>query len=646
VLIEPREHFWNIHLIWLFYVLSFAAILVFAIGAVRALRRWRSGWWPARERHRDAWVPEALAGAGIFKGDVPGGLAHLLTLWGFVVLFVGTTLLAIDQYLITFLTGKVWLAYSLILDLFGAGFVLALAWLLFRRHVLRRRLLYREEPEDSLLLVHLLIVGISGFLVEGLRLAQTTPTAGDWSPVGAMLARYLPAGALTAHRVVWWLHAVFSLLLIVWIPFGKIRHLLTSPLHRFVASRSPVIRTAEEREQATAAFGIHEMLASDACTRCNRCENACPSTGVAEALSPRRVVLDLARASRAGLSASQRTSASPEEIPWLCTSCGACRAACPIRIDAADLIRETRAYVVEQGTAVPDGVARALDSIAKHGNPWEGKRSKRALWAEGLGLRDFSGGDSASLLWWPGCTLAYETRCQELSRATARLLSAAGVDFMIPGKKESNTGDLARRCGEDGLFEMMLEGNVALITETAASGVIVSSPHDWHALAFEYPRLVPRLADVEATLPPARHVTEVLAQKIEEGALHLAAGPRRRIAFHDPCYLGRHHGVFDAPRAILRAIPGTTLVEMQANRESSLCCGGGGGRMWFEPEQAGGLKMSERRARQAVDAGAEVLATACPWCLIQFEDAVKTAGLEDRLRVADVTELAAEVLNG
>ncbi len=642
--VEPREHFWNIDLVGLFYALSLVFTLIFIAGAVRALRRWRAGWRMSRHNGPGAWASDVLAGAGIFRGDRPGGLAHLFTLWGFVVLFIGTVLLTIDHYLVRFLTGRVWLVYSLVLDLFGAAFILALVWLLLRRHVFRRKLMHRREPEDSLLLAILLIVAVTGFLVEGLRIAETRPVADDWSPVGAWLARFLPAGSLLAHRILWWVHALLSLLLVAWIPFGKLRHAFTSTLHRLQAGRAPLLRTAQEREQEPVAFGAHELIALDACTRCNRCENVCPSNGAAEALSPRAVIRGLERASLSGLDAGQRTSASPEEVPWLCTGCGACRAACPVRIDAADLIRETRGYTVEKGAGVPDGVARALESLAKHGNPWAGQRSKRAAWAEGLDLSDSSKGGKAPLLWLPGCTLAYDTRCQDVARATVKLFSAAGIGFMIAGKGESNSGDLARRCGEDGLFEMMVETNVALFSEAGAERIVVSSPHDWHAYAFEYPRLLPLLEDVEGSVPPARHLTELLAERVRAGALRFAGGRPRRITYHDPCYLGRHHGVYDAPREILRALPGATLVEMAERRENSRCCGGGGGRMWFEPEAAGSAKMSERRVRDAAATGAEVLAVACPWCLIQFEDAVKTAGLEGRLRVADVTEIAAEVL--
>jgi Fe-S oxidoreductase len=315
-----------------------------------------------------------------------------------------------------------------------------------------------------------------------------------------------------------------------------------------------------------------------------------------------------------------------------------------VQIDAGDLIRETRGYLVEDGENVPDTVAGALAGIAKQGNPWGGKRSKRAAWADGLDVADFARGASAPLLWLPGCELAYDTRCQEVARATAKLLAAGGTEFMIAGKREANSGDLARRCGEDGLFEMMAEENAALFAESGAESLVVSSPHDWHAYGFEYPRLLPLLDQAEQSVPPARHVTQWLAERVRSGALSFVDGLPRRITYHDPCYLGRHHREFDGSREILGALPGATLVEMDEKFCRSRCCGGGGGRMWFEPERAAGGKMSERRVRQAAETGAEVLAVACPWCLIQFEDAVKTAGLEGRLRVADVTELAAEVL--
>ncbi|MHC4862143.1 MAG: 4Fe-4S dicluster domain-containing protein, partial [Planctomycetota bacterium] len=368
--IEPREHFWNVGQVVLFYVLAAVASAVFAWLVVRLVRRWARGWRPKRPGRRDRWAADVLLTAGAFRGDLLGGLAHLLVLWGFVVLFIGTVLLTIDHYLVTFLTGHVYLVYSLVLDLFGAAFVLSLLWLLLRRHLFRRDRMHRkEEPEDSLLILLLLAVAVTGFMVEGFRLAETRPPADDWSPVGALFAGLAPEPARTAHRIAWWLHAGLSLLLIAWLPWGKLRHALTSPLQRLRAGLTPVVRTAEEREAEAAAFGAHELLASDACMWCNRCEMVCPSHAVGEALSPRQVVGDLRRAP---LTPEGRRTASPDEVPWLCTGCGACRAACPVEIDGRDLIRETRALLVEDGTSVPEAIARALESIAKQGTRGRG----------------------------------------------------------------------------------------------------------------------------------------------------------------------------------------------------------------------------------------------------------------------------------
>ena len=401
--IEPREHFWNVSQVVLFYALAAVATAVFVWLVARIARRWARGWRSTRPGRRERWAADVFLNAGVFKGDPLGGIAHLLVMWGFAVLFLGTVLLTIDHYVVGFLSGRVYLVYSLALDLTGAAFVLALLWLLLRRHVLRRALMHREEPEDSLLILLLLAVGVTGFMVEGLRLAKTNPAAGSWSPVGQLFARLAPADALTAHRVAWGIHAGLSLLLVAWLPWGKLKHALTAPIQRMKAGLTPVVRTAEEREATEAAYGALEVIASDACMWCNRCETVCPSHAVGEALSPRQVVKDLRLADG---TAEGRRAASPDEVPWLCTGCGACRAACPISIDGRNLIRETRALLVEDGTNVPDQIARALESVAKQGNPWEGKRSKRAAWAGDLEVADVSKGDEAPVLWFVGSTPA------------------------------------------------------------------------------------------------------------------------------------------------------------------------------------------------------------------------------------------------
>jgi len=324
---------------------------------------------------------------------------------------------------------------------------------------------------------------------------------------------------------------------------------------------------------------------------------------------------------------------------WYCTTCRACMEECPVYVNGIDIIRGIRTGVIEEGTQVPPGVIRALEAIYKYGNPWERAPAKRGEWTEGLRVKDLSQGEEAPLLLYVGCTASYDARLQEVARSLCMLLQEAGVDFGILGAEEPCCGEPARRLGEDGLFEEVVTQNVELFSGLKIEGVVTLSPHAFHSFKNEYPPLGRRL-----NLPlegwRIRHFSQLLVELIREGRIPLKRGVRRVVTYHDPCYLGRHNGVYEEPRDILRAIPGIELREMPRSKSRSLCCGGGGGRMWFEAEEEG--KIAELRVKEAAETGAEVIATACPFCLAMLTDAVKTAGLEDKLQVKDISELVIE----
>lgn len=375
------------------------------------------------------------------------------------------------------------------------------------------------------------------------------------------------------------------------------------------------------RIQARQFVQEHDLFA---CIQCGKCTGGCP-VSYKTALNIRDVIYQLL------VSNNGFELAGFEEL-WDCTTCNTCTARCPKEVDPMEVMIGLRSAVVEGGR-IPNTVKVALQSVFTQGNPLTFSREDRAAWASDLSVPRLSEDSQAQFLYFVGCTPSYDPRIQKVSRALVRAFDKAGVDYGILGVEESCCGSEVRRLGEAGLFEMLVEENVELWQSYGVRNVVTTSPHCYNTLKRDYPAGV---------LEPV-HYTELIAQLLEDGRLSFQGELNKYVTYHDPCYLGKHNNVFDAPRLILNRIPGLKYIEMDRSRERSLCCEGGGGRMWLE-----GTNIEERlahqRVQQALDAGAEILATACPFCVVTLEDAVKIRGLEDQIQVADIMELVAEVM--
>lgn len=618
-MVPSRPAYWEIEPIWLFYALAAVAVLVFGAGVARRVVGWRRGRaqlvLPPVGRGLEAVLRDGLLGARLFRGDVSAGLMHLALMWGFIGLFIGTVTVAVDHYLVGFLTGRVYIGFSIAMEVCGLLLLIGVLWALVRR-VVQRVPRLSCTADDFVVPIWLLALGLSGFGLEGARLVAQEPAWASYSFVGHAMAGAWPEGerALTAYRALWWGHAVASLGLVAYLPWSKLMHALLAPATLFARD---AIRTATSGDEEVVRFGRHQLLHGDACVRCGRCDDVCPSTGAGEPLSPRACV----QASRRAVT----TAATLVAQSWYCTTCGACAWACPLSITPIDTIAQARRGLIEDGAHVPPQLAETLERLHKYDNPWVAKKGQKGAW------QDRSANPAqAELLYFVGCTTALDTRAQGIARALTAVLDRCGLAFTTLGKKEPCCGDIARRVGELGLFEEHRDKTEKLFDAHGVVELVTSSPHCWDTLAHAYPGE-----------RRAAHYTQLLARLLEDGRLTFAGKLDSRVTFHDPCYLGRHNGVVDEPRRVIRAT-GAELVEMEPHGEASLCCGGGGGRMWQElPEQG---QLAQRRIRQAVATGAEILITACPLCLIMLEDARKTSGLEDRIEVRDLTELVGRAL--
>jgi Fe-S oxidoreductase/nitrate reductase gamma subunit len=643
-MIPHRIIYWQIEGVWIFYVLAGLATGFFLTGVLAHIWAWKKNAGslevPFSRQALKRTILDTFLGRRLFQGDIAAGMMHLLMFWGFIALFIGTALLSVHEWLFSFLTGSVYLVFSLAMEIGGIMLLAGILWAIIRRYIQRVPRLERRL-EDALVPAWLLLVALSGFIVEALRFASQQPQWGDWSFGGWWMGSLFSAQTgKDVYPYLWWAHALLSLGFIAVIPYTKLFHILGAPgAIYFQGSGKPVILDVE---QGAGKFDLGDTVFFDACMRCGRCVEVCPSAGAGESFDPRDFVQVMHHALwQENLSWGdirfliRGEDSEVEERIWYCTTCRACLEVCPVYGATFDTVIKKRVLVVEEGSSIPKLMNQTLEKLFKYNNPWESSKKKRGAWAEGLDLVDLTERDAeADFCYFVGCTTPFDDTAQGIALSFSKALHSAGVHFGILGKEEPCCGHIARRVGEVGLFVEQMEKCLDILDKYGITDVVTSSPHCFHTLHNEYP---------EGHFM-VRHFSLVLRELIAKGKLRFKHGLKATVTYHDPCYLGRYNRIFDEPREVITAIPGLNLVEMAHHGAHSLCCGGGGGRMWQEMD--GEVKMSNVRIKEAEATGAEILVTACPLCRIMLEDARKAAGLNEVLRVMDLSELVLESLEG
>jgi len=360
------------------------------------------------------------------------------------------------------------------------------------------------------------------------------------------------------------------------------------------------------------------------CFQCGLCDVVCPWNRV-RSFSMRKIVRE---------AAFGMTEIESEEI-WLCTTCGRCPQQCPRDVQQIESGVALRRIATEYGVfpSPVKPIRTVSGSLVGQGNPLGEERAKRGDWAKGLSVNSFTEG--MEILYFPGCYLSYDPRLKKVAVATAEILQKAGVDFGILGAEESCCGESIRKTGDEELFKRLARENIKTFIDHGVKKILVSSPHCYHTFTNEYPEF---RVDFEVI-----HITQYLLELIREGRLEFTGEYETKVTYHDPCYLGRHNGVYDEPREVLKGIPGLELQEMPESREDSLCCGGGGGRIWMETPK--GERFCDLRVEQALGIGARVLATACPYCISNFEDSKLTLDCVEEIDIKDITEIVREALS-
>ncbi|MET2830978.1 heterodisulfide reductase-related iron-sulfur binding cluster [Mesorhizobium shangrilense] len=674
---ETRELFWSLSKleIAVFYVFGITAIFLFLLGLWHDFAKYRGASGAVgRVRLRPGFlrlVRDLLSHKKVARRDRLAGIAHAAIFWGFVIALMGTTIIFIDHDFVqpifgfSLWKGDFYLIFSLLLDLGGFALLIGLIAMSWRRWVIQPAKLDYTRPysntkalrsvqagwrwEDRVFILVLMVITISGFLLEGLRLYTDRPAWADWSPIGYTVAGVYAAAGLSPEAANslrlwgWWSHGILALAFIATIPWYKAKHVIAVLGSLLLRDTAPLKRLPNEPDVSDTVgiarlsdFDLKDMLDFDACTKCGRCHEACPAAASGYPLSPRDLILDLRTAN--GSAADGQTLVEmviKEETLWSCMSCGACQEICPVGIEHPSKIVRMRRSLVDQGKIEPL-LQTAFTSLGNFGNSFGEPPRKRSAWVDEL---DFPVKDirkePADYLWFVGDYASFDPRNQIVSRTVARLLRVANVDFALLHEGEHSAGNDIRRAGEEGLYSMLAEHNLGQMKNAHPfSRIITTDPHSYNTIRNEYPEFQD-VAEIE-------HYSTALAELLRTGGLKVTKPLNRRVTFHDPCHLGRLNGGYDAPREVLELI-GCEIVEMPRNRDNSFCCGAGGGRIWMAGKL--GEKPSENRMHEAAAlTEIDCFVTCCPKDLNMFEDANKTSDHVGSFTVNDLAELVAEAI--
>jgi Fe-S oxidoreductase len=690
------------------YLMAIIALGVMTWGILRDVARWRRGRPDARINELPKRLIQSLVmvfGQQRVLRDRRPGSMHALIFFGFLALFIGTDIIAVEEDFTVplmgehqgkILVGWFYQSFEVILDSAGLIFLAGLLWATWRRYVSKPDRLHNRGT-DLWVLSTMLYITISGFLLEGLRLANqlinNIPVyEQSWavnSYVGYSLAtvfRGISLGqgssvGLGLHTFFWLTHAFVTFLFVGSIPFSKFKHMFYTPINNFFRDLEPKgalmpipnLDAEIERDEpklgvATLAdFSWKQRLDFDACMQCGRCQSKCPAYASGSDLSPKFLITKMAELQRGqpillrdgstirlneqADGTVQAELVNLETIPlvekglftenelWSCTTCRACMEECPATIEHVDQIVDLRRNLTMIQSEVPSGVKRVLEGIERQSNPWRLPQRNRSSWTEGLDVPVLAEKENVEVLYWVGCAPSYDERSRKVARAMVQLMERAEVDFAILGEEECCTGDPARRMGEELLFQQQAQTNIETMNQYKFKRIVTTCAHCFNSIKNEYPQFGGTAGvDYEVI-----HHTEYLAELIEEGKLKPTEAVNERITYHDPCYIGRYNDVYEEPRNVLKSIPGVELVEApEWNRQRAMCCGGGGGNAWMEGW--GKENINVIRLEQIQKAEPQTLAVACPYCMVMFEDAAKNTGVDETLARKDVAEILLQSL--
>jgi Fe-S oxidoreductase/nitrate reductase gamma subunit len=636
----------------LLVLLSFA---FFAYGWRGRARMWKIGKQDLRTDNMGirikSFLVEGILHRRILQEAYPG-LIHLFLFIGFIVPFV---IIVVVQFIFT-LPSPLAKILSLTLDLialFGLG---ALILAFYRRYITRPPRMV-NQLDDLISLVFLFFILGTGLTVESLRLSVIGKDIHAWAPLGRIFASLFDtAGMSTATKgflamVFFRIHFFLVLGFIAYIPFSKLFHIVSSPLNMIFRSLKPkgALSYMDLEDEEAESFGVakiqeftwKQLLDLDACTRCGRCQDHCPAHLTEKPLSPKNIILDLKehlhqRQKKTDEAPALVNNVIQEDTIWACTTCRNCMEHCPVYVEHVDKIIDLRRSQVLMESKFPEELMEAFRGLEKNSNPWGLGFDARMDWVEEMDVPILAEmqGKEIEYLFFVGCIRSYDDRNKKVSKAMIRILNHLGIKYAILGMEEGCCGDPARRVGNEYLYQILAQNNIETFKRYKIGKILTTCPHCYNTLKNEYPQM--------GFSCEVKHHAEFLSKLIGSGHLKLARPLPKKSTYHDPCYLGRYNGIYQAPRDVLHAIPSLNLQEMKRSRKESFCCGAGGGWMWMDEKI--GKRINIQRLEDAIATNSEWITTACPFCVTMFHDAIKSKDKEESLQIWDIAEIVDQAL--
>ncbi|MGH7825166.1 MAG: (Fe-S)-binding protein [Candidatus Binatia bacterium] len=619
---------------------------------------------PGRIR-RAVWI--VLTQQSVFKMRPIVSFLHALVFYGFVFYFLVNLVDVVEGFFPLHARGGLWGPFNLLADLMTAGVLIGVTGLVIRRFIVRPKDFFfpanvpvQEHVGSGIVRDSAIVSAFIIFHVGSRLLFKATQLAREgadpFHPVSSALAAIftgMNSGVLEGLNHFFWWGALGSILLFIpYFPRTKHIHLFMAPVNLALKKEKPgVLQPMDfEKEEVFGASKLEEfswprLLDAYSCIMCNRCQDVCPATATGKALSPSAILINERfelNNNFADFSAGKESPrpllefALNEEAAWACTTCNACIEVCPVGNEQMLHIIDVRRERVLGAAEFPSGLKNTFNNMERAGNPWGMAADERLVWAKDLPfpVRAIADNPNPDVLYWVGCAAAFDPRAQKIARSMAELLNAAGLNWAIIGKEQKCTGDAARRAGNEYLFAEMATANVADLDAIKAKVIVTTCPHCFHTIRNEYPQFGGNYA--------VKHHTELIDELVRAGKLAVSTQNDGAVTYHDPCYLGRHNGVYDQPRALIEAT-GAKLNEPARNRSKGFCCGAGGGQFWKE-EEKGTERVSTNRYRELKQTGAKTVATGCPFCMRMLTEETAKEEPETAMEVLDIAEIVAKSL--
>ncbi|MBA4531775.1 (Fe-S)-binding protein [Brevibacillus sp. 7WMA2] len=629
--------------------------------------------------------------------DKKSGIMHIVLFYGFIILQFGAIELILKGLIIGYELpfGSAHKYFSLMQEITAMLILLAIGYAYYRRYIEKLKRLKRGLKSGLVIIfISSLMVTVLGSLAfEQLWLGHEGSIFAPFSSAIAFVFSGIGETAAAAlFFFFWWAHLLVLLSFAVYVPQSKHAHLIFAPFNVWYKKLEPPgkLSTINFEDETQEVFGngkIEDFTQTQlidlyACVECGRCTNMCPASGTGKMLSPMDIIVKMRdHLTEKGASVTSRTPWMPtfafpntkanqialqagevaataegaaavenvydkaligdvitEQELWACTTCRNCEDQCPVMNEHVDKIIDMRRYLVMTEGSMPQEAQRALNNIERQGNPWGINRKDRMKWMEGLDeaytVPTVKTAEEFEYLFWVGAMGSFDNRSMKITHAFIKLMHEAGIKFAILGNEEKNSGDTARRIGNEFLFQQLAQENIALFEGYDVKKIVTCDPHAFNTFKNEYPEF-----GLQAEV---YHHSELLVQWIEEGRLTPKKEVKERITYHDSCYLGRYNNIYDMPRQILQQIPGVEIVEMKRSQCDSMCCGAGGGLMWMEEHE--GTRVNVARTEQALEVHPTEIASACPYCLTMMDDGLKMKEAEEQVKARDIAEILADAL--